>query len=76
MIIGHPSKDPTPGEYKVIFWVFFILLFGFGLIAIFFGLRVPEENEELGNQLIRYGCASLGIAFIIGIGYWLLRKLL
>jgi high-affinity Fe2+/Pb2+ permease len=60
-------RRPTEQEGRVIFWVIFLVLVGFGAVCLFYGYRAPAEKAEEAARLIRggYGFIAAGVVMLV-----------
>ena len=71
MFLPHGINPPTGEEGRVLFWVIFFVLVGFGAVCLFYGYRAPAEKAQEAAKLIRGGYAFIAA----GIGMLIIRKL-
>lgn len=68
IFLPHPIKPPTGEEGRVIFWVIFLLLVGFGAVCLYYGYQAPAEKAQEAAKLIHGGygfiAASVGMVVI------------
>ena len=60
-------KRPTEQEGRVLFWVIFLVLVGFGAVCLYYGYRAPTEKAEEAAKLIHggYGFIGAGVAMLV-----------
>jgi hypothetical protein len=70
-----PSKKPTPSEYAVLVVAGALVFLVLGTIALVCAVRAPESKHEAALALAHLGFWCLGIGSVIGLAYWLYRRL-
>jgi hypothetical protein len=65
LFLPYRIQSPTNTQLSAFFWVFFMILLGFGAVCLFLGYRAPAEKAAEAARAIRYGYGSIAVAALI-----------
>ena len=74
MSLPTPTKRPTPAEYQVLFVASSFFFFALGVFALILGLTASPEDRDVAHNALVCGAGCVGVAVIIGLGFFIARR--